>query len=455
MLKITFATLILIPTALSIISKYLFQVTLAYATLIAFYSLNWLYRPLTQGQTAINCIITLDNISSPLVILTTWLLPLIILASQNYISHEPPTRQRIFILTCAALQVALIIAFTATTFTIFYIIFEATLLPTLVLITRWGNQAERLIAGTYFLFYTLTGSLPFLIALLILHATTNSTAMLLLTLIAKQLPPTVPNIIMWAAITTALLIKLPIYGLHLWLPKAHVEAPVAGSIILAAVLLKLGGYGLIRISPILAPITQSVYFLPITLALWGILITSLICLRHTDLKAIIAYSSISHIGLVIAAAIIQTPWSVPGAITLIIAHGLTSSLLFSLTNTIYERTHTRTLIITRGYHIMFPLITTWWLLSSLINLALPPTINFLGELIIIIAIFNWSTITIIFTGLTILLTAIYTLHIFITSQYGKAQIKNSVPPTHTREHLLMILHLTPLLLITFKPDILF
>lgn len=151
---------------------------------------------------------------------------------------------------------------------------------------------------------------------------------------------------------------MPLYGVHLWLPKAHVEAPVAGSMILAAVLLKLGGYGIIRIIPILDPLTKELGYPFIIFALWGVVITGSICLRQTDLKSLIAYSSVSHIGLVVAAILIQTPWSLSGALILIIAHGLASSALFCLANTNYERTHSRTLLLGRGLQIALPLITT-------------------------------------------------------------------------------------------------
>lgn len=154
----------------------------------------------------------------------------------------------------------------------------------------------------------------------------------------------------------AFLVKIPLYGIHLWLPKAHVEAPVAGSIILAAVLLKLGGYGIMRIVVVLDPLTKELAYPFIVLALWGVIITGTICLRQTDLKSLIAYSSVGHMGLVVAGILIQTPWGFAGALILMIAHGLTSSALFCLANTNYERTHTRTMVLTRGLQAVFPLI---------------------------------------------------------------------------------------------------
>nr|QCW06125.1 NADH dehydrogenase subunit 4 [Varanus bogerti] len=191
----------------------------------------------------------------------------------------------------------------------------------------------------------------------------------------------------------------------------------------------------------------------LTMATWGIIMTSLTCLRQTDLKSLIAYSSISHMGLVISATLTQTSLGLSGSMLLMIAHGLTSSLLFCLANTNYEQTQTRTLLIARGLHIILPLMTLWWLYASFANMALPPSINLMGELLIITSLFSWSPFTIALTGLGTLLTASYTLHMFLITQKTKLPSNIIITPSHTREHLLMVLHLIPLVLLTFKPEL--
>nr|AZB87531.1 NADH dehydrogenase subunit 4 [Brachyhypopomus occidentalis] len=454
MLKILLPTIMLFPTIWLLPQKWLWAATTAQSLLIAGLSLTWLSLPSEVGWLFSSPYSATDPLSTPLLILTCWLLPLMIIASQNHIRPEPLTRQRTYITLLASLQLFLIMAFSATELLMFYVMFEATLIPTLIIITRWGNQAERLNAGTYFLFYTLAGSLPLLVALLLLQRDTGSLSMLILPHLQPTLLDSWGDKIWWAGCLLAFLVKMPLYGAHLWLPKAHVEAPVAGSMVLAAILLKLGGYGMMRVTVVLDPLTKESAYPFIILALWGIIMTGSICLRQTDLKSLIAYSSVSHMGLVAAGILIQTPWGFSGAIILMIAHGLVSSSLFCLANTTYERTHSRTMILARGLQMIFPLTAFWWFIANLANLALPPLPNLMGELMIISALFSWSQWTIIITGAGTLITAAYSLHLFLTTQRGPIpHHAMNLQPFHTREHLLVALHLIPMVLLVLKPEL--
>nr|YP_010173880.1 NADH dehydrogenase subunit 4 [Trematomus tokarevi]QSJ54546.1 NADH dehydrogenase subunit 4 [Trematomus tokarevi] len=454
MLKILIPTFMLIPATWFVPAKWLWPSTLAHSLLIAVASFTWFKNTSEAGWTALNSYMASDPLSTPLLVLTCWLLPLMVLASQHHMGVEPLNRQRVYITLLILLQFFLILAFSATELLMFYVMFEATLLPTLMIITRWGNQAERLNAGMYFLFYTLVSSLPLLVALLALQNTSGTLSLLTLQYMDPLNLTTHADKLWWAGCLVAFLVKMPLYGVHLWLPKAHVEAPVAGSMILAAVLLKLGGYGMMRMMLILEPLTKEMSYPFIVFALWGGVMAGSICLRQTDLKSLIAYSSVAHMGLVVAGILVQTPWGFAGALILMIAHGLTSSALFCLANTNYERVHSRSILLARGLKMVLPLMATWWFLASLANLALPPLPNLMGELMVITSLIGWSPWTLALTGVSVLIAASYSMYMFMTTQWGSLPSHLiALDPSHTREHLIVTLHLLPLIMLTLKPHL--
>lgn len=259
--------------------------------------------------------------------------------------------------------------------------------------------------------------------------------------------------IFWLLTLIGFLVKLPIFSTHLWLPKAHVEAPIAGSIVLAAILLKLGGYGLARISILYQNIVIISSTILISISIIGAIVTRLICMRQPDLKSLIAYSSVGHIGLILTGMLSNSSWGMTGRLIMIVAHGLSSSALFIIANLSYEITHTRRIFLTKGLITINPIISIWWFLFIAANMAAPPSINLLREITLITTTLTKSIIFTPLLGLVRFLTAIYSLHIYTTTQHG--QIRNYTNPLSTlkiKDILVLIIHVYPLILLISKPE---
>ncbi len=386
-----------------------------------------------------------------MIALSFFITALIFSASQKILLAR--LEPKIFRITAFALVFILVEAYSAPQLLNFYILFEASLIPTLIIILSWGYQPERLQAGTYLMLYIIVSSLPLLFSILIIIRQ-NSHLFIFLPYwnihLTDNLHPA-----WWLITIIPFLVKTPIYSLHLWLPKAHVEAPVAGSIILAGILLKLGRYGLFRISIIFPEITSILAPIVTALSLWGACIARLLCLRQTDLKALIAYSSVRHIGLVTAGIISQTQWGWAGALLLIVAHGIASSGLFALANTVYETAHTRNLLILKGILNIFPAITILWFTLSARNLGAPPFINMLAEIILITATIRFSSLTLPLIAIIVILTTAYSLLLYSSTQYGpRGKYINPWNLLNHRHYTVMATHSIPLLALFIKREIL-
>ena len=310
-----------------------------------------------------------------------------------------------------------------------YIVFELSILPIFLMILGWGYQRERLGARLRLLFYTLTASMPLLISLLWFSRSFSQQDIGLLRLLTGYKSST--SWILRFSVFLAFAVKLPIFGLHMWLPKAHVEAPVIGSIILAAVLLKLGSYGLY----IFLPMYYSSAFnsIWISICLVGVLLVSLLCLRLTDLKIIIAYSSVRHMGLIAASLLLASKTRAMGAVFLILRHGASSSAIFMIAFALYQANHSRRLLLTKGILSWRRIVPLFWFLILISNMASPPTLNLLAEILVIMRIRLENNLNILIIIFSILIRTGYSLIMYRSRIQGVAVPRIKITLIYVRD----------------------
>ena len=377
--------------------------------------------------------IGVDGISLFMILLSTFLTPICILASWSNVKK----RIKEYMLAFLFLETVMIGMFASIDILLFYIFFEAVLIPMYLIIGIWGGQ-RRIYASFKFFLYTLLGSVLMLIAIIVMYRNTESMS---IEALQGNFFSFDTQIFLWLAFFASFAVKIPMWPFHTWLPDAHVEAPTAGSVILAGVLLKMGGYGFIRFSIGMLPLATD-YFIPLimTLSIIAIIYTSLVALAQTDIKKLIAYSSVAHMGIVTIGIFLVNQQGLEGAMMQMISHGIVSAALFLCVGVIYDRMHTREISFYGGLVKRMPLYATVFMIFMLGSVGLPGTSGFVGEFLVIIGAFKFSSYVVVGAAFGIILSAVYMLYLYKRIIFGEiTNVKLSeIIDINTREKLILI-----------------
>ncbi len=352
-----------------------------------------------------------DGMSMPFVLLTTFLMPFCILASWESIT----TRVKEYLVAFLVLETLMIGVFCALDLVLFYLFFEGGLIPMFLIIGVWGGK-RRVYASFKFFLYTLLGSLLMLLAIMAMYGIAGTTD---ITVLLKTSFPASTQTWLWLAFFASFAVKMPMWPVHTWLPDAHVEAPTAGSVILAAILLKMGGYGFIRFSLPMFP-DASLYFAPLvwTMSIIAIVYTSLVALVQEDMKKLIAYSSVAHMGFVTMGLFAMNQQGVQGAVFQMVSHGLVSGALFLCVGVVYDRMHTRDIAAYGGLVKVMPLYAVAFMVFTLANVGLPGTSGFVGEFLTLIGTFVANSWVAFFATTGVILSAAYALYLYRRVIFG-------------------------------------
>lgn len=355
-----------------------------------------------------------DGISLFFVLLTTFLVPLCLLGSWEI----PVNGKKVceYFAAFLFMEGLILVVFTVLDLLLFYIFFESVLIPMFLIIGIWGSRERKVRAAYMFFLYTLLGSVLMLLAVLLIYfevGTTDYETLLFCPVERRR------QYLLWLAFFASFAVKVPMVPGHIWLPEAHVEAPTAGSVILAGILLKLGTYGLVRFSLPLFPVA-SIYFTPLVyaMAIIAIIYTSLTAIRQTDIKRIIAYASVAHMNLTLVGLFRLTPQGIEGSILQMLSHGLVSGALFFCVGVLYDRHHRRLVKYYGGLAHRMPIYATIFLFFTMANIALPGTSSFVGEFLILLGTFQVNTFVAVFSATGMVLGGGYSLWLYNRIVYG-------------------------------------
>ncbi|MCR6631765.1 MAG: NADH-quinone oxidoreductase subunit M [Magnetospirillum sp.] len=386
--------------------------------------------------TAITYSMGVDGISVWFVLLSTFLTPICILSSVGAVEH----RVKEYMVAFLVLETLMVGMFCATDMVLFYVFFEGVLIPMFIIIGVWGGP-RRVYAAFKFFLYTLAGSVLMLVAMLAMYFQAHTTD--IPTLLAHTFPQNM-QLWLWLAFFASFAVKVPMWPVHTWLPDAHVEAPTAGSVILAGVLLKMGGYGFLRFSVPMFPFATE-YFTPFvyTLSIVAVVYTSLVALVQEDMKKLIAYSSVAHMGYVTIGTFSMTTQGVEGSIFQMLSHGVVSGALFLCVGVVYDRMHTREIARYGGLATRMPKYALVFMFMTMASVGLPGTSGFVGEFLVLLGVFQVNTWVALFAASGLILGACYMLYLYRRVVFGRL----------TRDDLKDILDMSPREVAMFVPII--
>ncbi|NBC36110.1 NADH-quinone oxidoreductase subunit M [Novosphingobium sp. FSY-8] len=394
---------------------------------------QWQFTERAALFSGFNYALGIDGIALLLIVLSVFLMPICIGASWNSITKRVPEYMAAFLL----METLMIGVFAAQDLFLFYILFEAGLIPMYLIIGIWGG-ADRIYASYKFFLYTLLGSVLMLIAMLWMVNQAGTAD--IPTLMQYNFPVSAQKWL-WLAFFASFAVKMPMWPVHTWLPDAHVQAPTAGSVILAGVLLKMGGYGFIRFSLPMFP-DASAYFAPLVwgLSMVAVVYTSLVALVQDDMKKLIAYSSVAHMAIVTVGLFAFNRMGLEGSMMVMLAHGLVSGALFLAVGVIYDRLHTREINRYGGLSINMPKYSLFFMFFTMASVGLPATANFVGEFLSLAGIYEKSSWVALVSGTGIILGAAYMLFLYRRVCFGDQKNADAaaMPDMDVREWLMMV-----------------